>query len=65
MKYEYYNPVDEKGSCVQRSLSKILNKDYEETKQELIELSQSLGYEDHREIEVFESDLPIVCDCGM
>ena len=32
MKYEYYNPVEEKGSCVQRSLSKILNKDYEETK---------------------------------
>lgn len=55
MKYEYYNPVDEKGSCVQRSLSKILNKDYEETKQELIELSKSLGYEDYREIEVFET----------
>ena len=49
MKYEYYNPVDEKGSCVQRSLSKILNKDYNETKQELIELSKSLGYSDYRE----------------
>lgn len=55
MKYEYYNPVDEKGSCVQRSLSKILNKDYNETKQELIELSKSLGYSDYREIEVFET----------
>ena len=55
MKYEYYNPVEEKGSCVQRSLSKILNKDYNETKQELIELSKSLGYSDYREIEVFET----------
>lgn len=55
MKFEYYNPVDEKGSCVQRSISKILNKDYNETKQELIELSKSLGYSDYREIEVFET----------
>ena len=55
MKFEYYNPVDEKGSCVQRSISKILNKDYNETKQELIELSKSLGYTDYREVEVFET----------
>lgn len=57
MKYEYYNPVDEKGSCIQRSISKILNKDYEETKKELIELSKSLGYNDYHEIEVFETYL--------
>ena len=57
MKYEYYNPVDEKASCVGRSISKILDKDYEETKKELIELSKSLGYEDYREIEVFETYL--------
>ena len=57
MKYEFYNPVDEKASCVGRSISKILDKDYEETKKELIELSKSLGYEDYREIEVFETYL--------
>ncbi len=57
MKFEYYNPVDEKGSCVQRSISKILDKDYNETKQELIELSKSLGYEDYRETIVFETYL--------
>lgn len=57
MKFEYYNPVDEKAACVGRSISKILNKDYEETKQELIELSISLGYDDYREIEVFETYL--------
>ena len=57
MKYEYYNPVDEKASCVGRSISKILDKDYEETKKELIELSKSLGYEDYHEIEVFETYL--------
>jgi len=55
MKYVYYNPVDEKGSCVTRSLSKILNKDFHEVKQELIELSKKLGYQDYREIEVFET----------
>ena len=57
MKFEYYNPVDEKGSCIQRAISKILNKEYNETKQELIELSKRLGYEDYREIEVFEKYL--------
>jgi hypothetical protein len=53
MKYEYYNPVDEKGGCVTRSISKLLNKDYNQVKNELIDLSKSLGYSDYREIEVF------------
>lgn len=57
MKYEYYNPVDEKGSCVGRSISKLLDKNYNIVKQELIELSKSLGYSDYREIEVFEAYL--------
>lgn len=57
MKYEYYNPVDEKGSCVQRSISKLLNKDYNKVKEDLVELSKKLGYSDYREIEVFETYL--------
>lgn len=57
MKFEYYNPIDEKGGCVSRSISKILQKDYNEVKQELIDLSNSLGYKDYREIEVFETYL--------
>ena len=57
MKYEYYNPVDERGSCVQRSISKILNKDYYEVKNDLINISKSLNKEDYREVEVFEKYL--------
>jgi hypothetical protein len=57
MKYEHYNPVDEKGGCVSRAISKLLNKDYNQVKEELISLAQSLGYEDYREIEVFETYL--------
>ena len=54
MKYNYYNPVEEKGACVTRSLSKILNKDFYEVKEELINIAKELGYKDYREIEVFE-----------
>lgn len=57
MKYEYYNPEDEKGSCFQRSISKLLNKDYNKVKEDLVELSKKLGYSDYREIEVFETYL--------
>lgn len=57
MKYEYYNPVDESGGCVSRSISRLLNKDYNQVKDELIDLSKSLGYSDYREIEVFETYL--------
>lgn len=35
MKVIYYNPVDEKGTCVIRSISKALNKDYNLIKKEL------------------------------
>ena len=57
MKYEYYNPVDEKGSCIQRSLSKVYNKDYFEVKEELINISKELNASDFREVEVFEKYL--------
>ncbi len=35
MKVVYYNPSDEKGTCVIRSISKALNKDYDVVKKEL------------------------------
>ena len=54
MKFESYNPVDEKGGCVVRSISKVLNKDYFEVKNDLIKLSKELNYDDYREVEVFE-----------
>ena len=49
MKVKYYNPVDEKGTCVIRSISKALNKDYNLIKKEL-----GMNYNDES---VFESYL--------
>ncbi len=57
MQFQYYNPVEEKGGCVVRALSKAFDKEYELVKQELISLASSLNYEDYREIEVFEKYL--------
>ena len=57
MKYEYYNPVDENGSCVGRSISKIFNKDYFKVKEDLISISKSLKKDDYRDIDVFEKYL--------
>ena len=49
MKVIYYNPVDEKGTCVIRSISKALNKDYNLIKKEL-----GINYND---VSVFENYL--------
>jgi len=57
MKYEYFNPVDERGSCITRTMAKLLDKDFYVAKEELITLSKELGYDDYREIEVFEEYL--------
>ena len=57
MKCEYYNPIDEKGSCVQRSISKVLNKDYFAVKNDLINIYKNLNAKDYREVEVFEKYL--------
>ncbi|MBQ6323838.1 MAG: hypothetical protein IJI22_03295 [Bacilli bacterium] len=57
LKYEHYNPVDEKGGCIVRTMSKLFDKDYEIVKEELISLSKELGYEDYHETEVFEKYL--------
>ena len=57
MKVEYYNPKDEKGGCVYRSISVALNKNYNDVKEELANLSKALGYKDPREEKVFEEYL--------
>lgn len=54
MKFVEYNPVDEKGSCVVRTFTKLLDKDFYIVKKELLQLAKELGYEDYREIAVFE-----------
>lgn len=43
MRYKYYNPVNEKDSCIQRTLSKIFDKDYFEVKNDLIILVYKIG----------------------
>lgn len=57
MKFIKYNPVDEKGNCIIRSFSKLLNKDYNLVKEELLKIQNSLNYDDYRQIEVFETYL--------
>ena len=57
MKYEYYNPVDEKGSCIARTMTKLFDKEYETVKEELMNIAKELGYDDYRETEVFEKKL--------
>ena len=46
MKVEYYNPVDEKNGCIVRSISKALNRDYIDIKNELINMSNNYYDED-------------------
>lgn len=59
MKYEYYYVEDEnkKTNCIIRTFCKLFNKEYEEVKQELINIAKKLNYETYAEIEVFEKYL--------
>lgn len=59
MKYEYYYVEDEnkKTNCIIRTFCKLFNKEYEETKKELINIAKELKYETYAEIEVFEKYL--------
>ena len=55
MKFEYYNPSN--YICTIRSISKVLNKELEEVKNNLISISKELGLDSFNEIEVFEKYL--------
>lgn len=57
LKVEYYNPSDEKHSCVFRSLSKALNKSFDNVKDELRELGNSMGIDDLLDDRVFDAFL--------
>lgn len=57
LKVEYYNPSDEKHSCMFRSLSKALNKSFDNVKDELRELGNSMGINDLLDDRVFEAFL--------
>lgn len=55
MKYEYYNPVDEKKSCIYRAISKSVNRDYNLVKKEIDALKDKLNTDDS--VLVFETYL--------
>ena len=57
MNFIKYDPVNEKGTCVIRTFSKLFNKDYETLKEELNLLASTLNYNYYNEIEVFEKYL--------
>lgn len=55
LKVEYYNPSDEKNSCVFRSLSKAFNKSFLEVKDELKKIGKSMGIDDILDDAVFNA----------
>lgn len=57
MKFEYYNPVDEKGGCIFRSFSKYFDKDYNTIKNEILDLQKELNAESYTDDIVIETYL--------
>lgn len=53
MKFEYYNPSDESGSCVVRTMTKLTGKEYVTVKAELTDLAKKLGLETYNDEVVF------------
>lgn len=54
MEFEYYNPSDEKRSCVVRTMTKLTGKEYSIVKKELTELAEQSGLETYNDENVFE-----------
>ena len=57
MKFEEYNISDNNGksNCVVRSLCKVLNKEYDDVFNGLVDKAKELNLESFNDIEVFES----------
>lgn len=56
MKFMEYYITDKEGrsNCIIRTFCKLFNKQYEEVKQELLDIANKLNYDSYAEIEVFE-----------
>lgn len=54
MDFEYYNPSEDKQSCVVRTMTKLTGKDYPVVKNELKELADKLGFDTYNTPDVFE-----------
>lgn len=57
MNFEIYNPTNERGSCIVRTFTKLLNKDINIVKEDLSNLAKKLDYDNYKETEVFEKYL--------
>lgn len=57
MRFEFYNPTNENGSCIIRTFTKLLNKNLNVVKEELNSVAKELNYDNYKEIEVFEKYL--------
>ena len=53
MTFEYYNPSDDKRSCVVRTMTKLTGKDYDTVKSELAVLAKKLNCETYNDERVF------------
>ncbi len=54
MEFAYYDPSDEKRSCVVRTMTKLTGKGYDTVKAELTELAQKTGFDTYNSADVFE-----------
>ena len=55
MEFEYYNPSNDKRSCVVRTMAKLTDKDYSIVKSELTELAKDIGCGTYNDEKVFSS----------
>jgi hypothetical protein len=54
MEFEYYNPSEEKRSCVVRTMTKLTDKKYSTVKTELTALAREIGCESYNDEKVFD-----------
>lgn len=54
MEFEYYNPSDDKRSCVARTMTKLTGKEYDTIKAELTALAHDMGADSYNNAAVFE-----------
>ncbi len=52
--FELYDPSDDKQSCVVRTMTKLVGRDYSTVKQELKKLAERSGFETYNDQSVFE-----------
>lgn len=53
----YFSDKEKKSNCIIRTFCKLFNKEYEDVKNELLNIAAELNYEGYAEIEVFETYL--------